>query len=479
MSRRWSRWWLVIAAARPARSPKRWRCAGRTSSASRPDDLVQRVEEVAERVAAAVAPRDRDVRRDRRQDVVARQQQALLGSVEAQVPGRVAGRPHRADVPPRYVDALTVVHRAVRRGERAEAACPSTGGRCRRGGQLVLGGAGVDEHRHQLVGEVGQRLRRLAVAAILAGHRVRQVLDGDRVALVHRHPRVRRVAHPARQAVVVGVDVGDQHAVALGDVGTGGAEPGDERIPRLVVVPPGVDQHRATIGLDQVDERVAERVVREGDADRPQAGSHELGRRQGRWHPATIGGGGRWAGVGFGARRHRRAATRRCRANGLGGNRMGTINQGRWTAEIEGDFVVFLIGARPSPLHLIRSLVDLGGRRGMKHMLDHLVAHPDKGLLGYELGFKRVRGGLRQHADLQVGQGVACGAGGRGRRRSRAAEGGHALTDRAQRASAAASTTATSSASPVALAATSGVWSLNPAKRGSAPAPSRSRAAPV
>ena len=30
---------------------------------------------------------------------------------------------------------------------------------------------------------------------------------------------------------------------------------------------------------------------------------------------------------------------------------MGKVNQGRWTAEIEGDFVVFLIGARPnSPL---------------------------------------------------------------------------------------------------------------------------------
>jgi hypothetical protein len=69
---------------------------------------------------------------------------------------------------------------------------------------------------------------------------------------------------------------------------------------------------------------------------------------------------------------------------------MGTINQGRWTAEIDGDFVVFLIGARLSRMHLIRSLVDLGGRRGMKHMLDHLVAHPDKGLLGYELGLTTI-----------------------------------------------------------------------------------------
>src|SRR5262245_60667388 len=65
------------------------------------------------------------------------------------------------------------------------------------------------------------------------------------------------------------------------------------------------------------------------------------------------------------------------------------INEGRWTANIEGDFVVFLIGPRlNSKLHVARSLMDLGGRRGMRAMLDYLVAHPEKGLLGYEMGFK-------------------------------------------------------------------------------------------
>ncbi len=39
------------------------------------------------------------------------------------------------------------------------------------------------------------------------------------------------------------------------------------------------------------------------------------------------------------------------------------INKERWTAEIEGDFVVFLIGAR-RPLSALRSMRDLGGRRG-------------------------------------------------------------------------------------------------------------------
>jgi Monooxygenase af470-like len=58
----------------------------------------------------------------------------------------------------------------------------------------------------------------------------------------------------------------------------------------------------------------------------------------------------------------------------------------RMSAEIDGDFVVFLIGARFNLFRLLRSVVDLGGRRGMKYMLDYLVAQPDKGLLGYQMG---------------------------------------------------------------------------------------------
>lgn len=62
----------------------------------------------------------------------------------------------------------------------------------------------------------------------------------------------------------------------------------------------------------------------------------------------------------------------------------------RMTVDIDGDFVVFLIGARLSKLHLARSIVDLGGRRGMKHMLDYLVARPEKGLLAYEMGIPTI-----------------------------------------------------------------------------------------
>jgi hypothetical protein len=63
----------------------------------------------------------------------------------------------------------------------------------------------------------------------------------------------------------------------------------------------------------------------------------------------------------------------------------------RMMAEIEGDFVVFLIGARfNNKLQFARSLLDLGGRRGMRHMLDYLVAHPKKGLLAYEMGLPTI-----------------------------------------------------------------------------------------
>ena len=63
----------------------------------------------------------------------------------------------------------------------------------------------------------------------------------------------------------------------------------------------------------------------------------------------------------------------------------------RMSAEIDGDFVVFLIGARfNNKLEMVRSVMDLGGRRGMKHMLDYLMERPDKGLLGYQMGLPTI-----------------------------------------------------------------------------------------
>ena len=63
---------------------------------------------------------------------------------------------------------------------------------------------------------------------------------------------------------------------------------------------------------------------------------------------------------------------------------------GRHWARIDGDFVVFLIGARFDLRHPVRTLQDLGGRRGMKYMLDELMKQPDKGLLSYEFGLPTI-----------------------------------------------------------------------------------------
>src|ERR1700738_922382 len=75
----------------------------------------------------------------------------------------------------------------------------------------------------------------------------------------------------------------------------------------------------------------------------------------------------------------------------------------RMTAEVDGDFVVLLLGARPkNNLRLLRTMLDLGGRRGTKHMLDHLVAHPEKGLLAYEFGFPVIVQYWRSFAHLEA-----------------------------------------------------------------------------
>jgi hypothetical protein len=81
---------------------------------------------------------------------------------------------------------------------------------------------------------------------------------------------------------------------------------------------------------------------------------------------------------------------------------MAVTDQDRRTAEVDGDFVVFLIGARPDPRHPIRTFLDLGGRRGMKHMLDHLAARPEKGLLGYTMGYPVIVQYWRSFAHLEA-----------------------------------------------------------------------------
>src|SRR2546423_14141359 len=88
---------------------------------------------------------------------------------------------------------------------------------------------------------------------------------------------------------------------------------------------------------------------------------------------------------------------------------MANITGRRMIAEIDGDFVVFLIGARFNSFQLLKTVLDLGGRRGMKHMLDYLVAHPEKGLLGYQMGLPAI---VQYWRSLDHLQAVADDAGG-------------------------------------------------------------------
>lgn len=60
-------------------------------------------------------------------------------------------------------------------------------------------------------------------------------------------------------------------------------------------------------------------------------------------------------------------------------------NRGRWTAEIEGDFVVFLIGMRVNRWRAVRQWLPVF--TAMPAMLRELSADEDSGLLGYQLLF--------------------------------------------------------------------------------------------
>lgn len=71
--------------------------------------------------------------------------------------------------------------------------------------------------------------------------------------------------------MVVGVVVGDDHAVDLGDANAEGVETGGEGVPGGGVVPAGVDEDGAAVGVEQVDEGVTEGVVRDGHLDGPDA----------------------------------------------------------------------------------------------------------------------------------------------------------------------------------------------------------------
>ena len=63
---------------------------------------------------------------------------------------------------------------------------------------------------------------------------------------------------------------------------------------------------------------------------------------------------------------------------------MARLPEGRWTVDVEGDFVVFLIGFRASPSWKIYQAAPL--LITMQRMLADLEKDPTKGMLGYQNG---------------------------------------------------------------------------------------------
>lgn len=59
---------------------------------------------------------------------------------------------------------------------------------------------------------------------------------------------------------------------------------------------------------------------------------------------------------------------------------MAQVHPGRYTAEIDGDFVVFVIGMRINKLWKVHRWVPVA--RAMGPMIAELMQHPEKGLLG-------------------------------------------------------------------------------------------------
>jgi hypothetical protein len=61
---------------------------------------------------------------------------------------------------------------------------------------------------------------------------------------------------------------------------------------------------------------------------------------------------------------------------------MGAVHRGRFSAEIEGDFVVLLIGMRFNKPWLVHKWLPVA--KAMRDMLAMLDEHPELGLLGYQ-----------------------------------------------------------------------------------------------
>ncbi|KAF1854440.1 hypothetical protein Lal_00003834 [Lupinus albus] len=133
----------------------------------------------------------------------------------------------------------------------------------------TAGGAGSAQRGQMLLGRPGRGQLLLQIVQPAGGLGLTGAPDDLGVGGVHGDPRPGRLPHLAGEPVVVGVVMGDEDAVHIGDGGAARGEPGGEGVPGRGVVPAGVDQDGAVIGVEEVDQGVPERVVGDRDRDAP------------------------------------------------------------------------------------------------------------------------------------------------------------------------------------------------------------------
>ena len=113
-----------------------------------------------------------------------------------------------------------------------------------------------------------------SIGVVVAG--VEQV----RVGLVEPDPRARGFADPPGQTVVVGVEVGHDHALDVADRATRLLESEIQGLPGVVSGPPRVHNGHAAVEFECVDQHVAQWIIGNRDRNRPDAGANILDRRQ-------------------------------------------------------------------------------------------------------------------------------------------------------------------------------------------------------
>ena len=218
------------------------------------------------RIPGAVHP---DVGADPGEHVVAGEQHARGGVVQAQVTRGVPGSPDRPDRPARDGQQLAVGHEPVGLGHLQQIADPA-----------------------RLHDQGGNVFPRNTVAAqpllVGAGLPVPPEAGRQRLSLraVHRDPGPAFLPDPGAQPVMVGwMWVTTMPATSPG-VTPAAASPPVRASPAVRGVPAGVDDHRARVRGERIAQRVPQRIVRDGDRYRPQARPDLL---DGRQHPGPPG----------------------------------------------------------------------------------------------------------------------------------------------------------------------------------------------